>query len=91
MAHSLALLTTLLVGGALADRYSRRMLMIASDVARFIVIGALTVVDAGGGLSFALLLVFAVGFGLADGFSTRRPAASCRSWSSRTGSPRPTR
>jgi MFS family permease len=68
MAHSLALLSTLLVGGALADRYSRRMLMIGSDVARFVIIGALAVVDASGQLSFPLLLVIAVAFGLADGF-----------------------
>lgn len=68
MAHSLALLTTLLIGGALADRYSRRGMMIASDVARFIIIGALAVVDGSGQLTFPLLLAFAVGFGLADGF-----------------------
>jgi MFS family permease len=68
MAHSLALLATLLVGGALADRYSRRLLMIASDAARFVVIGALAIVDGTGQLSFPLMLVFAVLFGLADGF-----------------------
>jgi hypothetical protein len=34
MVQGLALLATLLIGGVLADRYSRRVLMIASDVAR---------------------------------------------------------
>lgn len=68
MAHGLALLTTLLVGGALADRYSRRLLMISSDLARFAIIGALAGVDGTGHLSFAGLIAFAAGFGAADGF-----------------------
>src|SRR6476620_3481843 len=60
MAHSLALLTTVLIGGALADRYSRRWMMVASDIARFLIIGALALVDAGGDLTFPLLLGFAI-------------------------------
>lgn len=68
MAHSIALLATVLVGGALADRYSRRLLMIGSDLARVAIMGALALIDASGELSFGLLLAFAVGFGLADGF-----------------------
>jgi MFS family permease len=68
MAHGLAMLATLLIGGVLADRYERRALMIVSDVARFGVIGALALTDATGALTFPLLIAFAVGFGLGDGF-----------------------
>jgi MFS family permease len=68
MLHGLALLTTLLIGGALADRHSRRLMMIGSDLIRCGVIGALAVTDATGHLSFPLLLGFAVAFGLGDGF-----------------------
>ena len=68
MAEGLAMLATLLIGGALADRYERRRLMIVSDLARLGVVGALAVVDATGHLSFPLLIAFAVGVGLGDGF-----------------------
>jgi MFS family permease len=68
MAHGLAFLGTVLIGGALADRYERRTLMILSDLARFGVIGGLAVVDAADGLTFPLLIAFAIGFGLGDGF-----------------------
>jgi MFS family permease len=68
MAEALAMLATLLVGGALADRYERRTLMIVSDLARCSVVIGLTVVDATGHLSFPLIVAFAVGVGLGDGF-----------------------
>ena len=68
MAEGIAMLATLLIGGALADRYSRRSLMIASDVARFAIVAAMALVDATGHLSFSLLILFAVGVGLGDGF-----------------------
>src|SRR5436309_519662 len=61
-------LATLLVGGALADRYERRRMMIVSDVWRFVVVGALAAVDATGHLTFPLLVVLAVVVGLGDGF-----------------------
>ena len=66
--HGLALLTTLLLGGALADRYPRRLLMIASDLTRFGTIAALAIVDATGNLGYPLMLGLAFVFGLADGF-----------------------
>jgi MFS family permease len=43
-------------------------MMIASDLARVAIMGALAVLDATDELSFGLLLALAVGFGLADGF-----------------------
>ena len=63
-------LATLLVGGALADRYDRRTLMLVSDVARFAIIGALVAVDATGHLTLGILLGIALVEGLATGFFT---------------------
>src|SRR5918912_1844115 len=62
------LLTTLLIGGALADRYERRRMMIVSDVWRFLAVGALAAVDATGHLTFPLLVALAIVVGLGDGF-----------------------
>jgi MFS family permease len=67
-AESLALLTTLLWGGVLADRYPRRRLMISSDVARAACIAVFFALDASGHLTMEAVLVLAVCFGLADGF-----------------------
>jgi MFS family permease len=66
--QAVALLTTLLIGGALADRLSRRRLMIVSDLTRLVAVGALAAVDASGHLTFPLLAAFAVLVGLGDGF-----------------------
>src|SRR3954469_8404751 len=44
--QGVGLLSTVLGGGALADRYNRRTLMLVSDAARFGVIGVLVAIDA---------------------------------------------
>jgi MFS family permease len=67
LCQALAVLTTLLIGGALADRLPRRKLMIASDLIRFTAVAALAAVDASGHLTFPLLAFFAVLVGLGDG------------------------
>ena len=66
--ESLAMLTTLLWGGVLADRYPRRRLMIGSDLARFLVIGVFFALEVSGRLDLAAILVLAALFGAADGF-----------------------
>ena len=66
--ESLAMLTTLLWGGVLADRYSRRLLMISSDLARAVVTGVFFALDATGHLDLTGVLILAVFFGAADGF-----------------------
>ena len=67
MVEALGLVTTLLIGGVLADRYSRKLLLIGSDVARAVVIGVLAVVDASGQLSFGVLIGLVLLHGLASG------------------------
>jgi len=67
MVESLGLITTLLIGGVLADRYSRKLQLIASDAARAIVIGVLAAVDASGHLTFGLMIVFVAFHGLGSG------------------------
>jgi len=68
--QGVGVLTTVLVGGALADRYDRRTLMLVSDAARFVVIGVLAVMDAGGHLTIHSLAAIALVEGLATGFFT---------------------
>ena len=68
MAMSLAMLATLLIGGALADRYERRRLMILSDLVRAVVVAALAAIDGTGHLSLSILFALAVAVGLGDGF-----------------------
>ncbi len=68
MLQAVGMLATLLVGGALADRYPRRALMIGSDLARAALVGVLAGLDFGGGLSIGLLATVALLQGLAGGF-----------------------
>ena len=66
--QSAAMLTTLLWGGVLADRHSRRLLMIGSDLARFGLVAVLAALEGTGHLSYPSLLVLATAVGFADGF-----------------------
>jgi len=67
MVDALGLVTTLLIGGVLADRYARRLLMIGSDLGRAVVIGGLAAVDATGHLGFGVLIAFVAFHGLGSG------------------------
>jgi MFS family permease len=68
MLQAVGLILTLLVGGALADRISRRKLMVVSDLARAVVVAGLVVVQATGHTTVAVLGAVALAMGLGSGF-----------------------
>jgi MFS family permease len=68
--QGVGLLLTVLLGGALADRYDRRRMMLASDLARFGLVAVLTLIDGTGHLSIGILIGLAFAEGLATGFFT---------------------
>src|SRR5580765_109009 len=68
--QGVGVLTTVLVGGALAHGYNRRTLMLVSDAARFGVIAALAMINASGHLTIHSLAAIALVEGLATGFFT---------------------
>jgi MFS family permease len=60
------LVVFLLVGGAIVDRFSRRLLLLISDCVRAFLTAALVVLIATGHLKYGELIVFAVLFGTFD-------------------------
>ena len=58
----------MLVGGALTDRYSPRIIMLASNLGRFILVGLLTLLTLTGLIQMWMVYAFALAFGLADAF-----------------------
>ena len=58
----------MLIGGALTDRLNPRVLMLASNLSRFVLVGALAAVTITGVVELWMIYVFALTFGLADAF-----------------------
>jgi MFS family permease len=68
VARSVPLLVLSLIGGAVTDRTSRRAIMLASDVARCVVVGAIAVLAATGSIRLWHVVALAAVFGAAEAF-----------------------
>lgn len=59
----------MLFGGAITDRFSPRIVMLASDIVRFVLATLMTLVVLTGAVQMWMLYVFGLGFGLVAGFA----------------------
>jgi MFS family permease len=59
----------MLVGGAVTDRYSPRMVMLVADIARLILAALMAYVVLTGAVALWMVFAFALGFGLIAGFA----------------------
>ncbi len=58
----------MLFGGAIADRFSPRKIMLVSDILRFLITAALVYAILSGGVQLWMIYVLAISFGIVSGF-----------------------
>ncbi|MBV9802597.1 MAG: MFS transporter, partial [Solirubrobacterales bacterium] len=68
IAMTIPTITCLLIGGAVSDRFDRRLVMLAADTVRAVVLAALAALAITGALMFWELLAIAVVYGAATAF-----------------------
>ena len=59
----------MLLGGAITDRFSPRLIMLISDVIRFVLTGILALIVFTGTIQVWMVYAFSLGFGLVAGFA----------------------
>ena len=59
----------MLFGGAITDRFSPRVIMLASDIARFVLATVMAIVVFTGAIQMWMVYAFSLGFGLVAGFA----------------------
>lgn len=59
----------MLFGGAITDRFSPRIIMLAADIVRFVLVALMTALTLTGMIQLWMLYAFSLGFGLVAGFA----------------------
>ncbi len=59
----------MLFGGAITDRFSPRVIMLAADIVRFVLVAMMTAVTFAGMIQLWMVYAFSLGFGLVAGFA----------------------